>query len=200
MEAMPLFRRRRRSVGTYEAPAPSEPPPLERVLEDGVMIAESSVRMTLRNRIIVDALRDRLDLDRDALAAAAADAFEVIADQEWEAAERSRMRRSMQRVDDPLQDPEHVEHDRESERREGVHRALSSALAERAGQAEALAALVERARLEAWDEIGAFVAGRAEPPDIAPDADYARERGERLATFLALDLMELAAERGVELE
>ncbi|MDM4763377.1 hypothetical protein QT381_10190 [Galbitalea sp. SE-J8] len=198
----PFWRRRRRDLGTYEAPAPVEPPPVERVVDDGVLIAESSVRMTLRNRIVVDALRDRLDLDRDALAEVAAGAFEQLADSEWELGERERARREARRFDDPLPDADAVAEDRENERRETVHRAMSAAFAGRGRDRDALDALVERSRLEAWREIGAFLASRIVPlePEPAPDPDYVRERAERVGAFLALDLAGLAAERGVALE
>jgi hypothetical protein len=170
------------------------------VVEEGVLIAESGVRMTLRNRIIVDALRDRRDFDREALAGVAATALEALADQEWDMAQRSRFGRTA-RLDDPLED--YDEEDRvESERRETIHEAMSRAFAERAKDEEALASLVERSRVEAWVEIGDFLRERVnERVGLSEvDASYERERNERVATFVALDLAGLAHERGVPLE
>jgi hypothetical protein len=187
-----IFRRRRHDVGTYEAPDESPEAPIDRVIEEGVLIAESSVRLMLRNRIVVGALRDRVDLDRDDLARAAAAALLEVADQEWESAQRLGFHPI-----DPFEDPEYSA---ERARRERLRRALSDALAARAEDADALAALVERARVEAWDEIGPYLETHlGEPVMRLDDAHYARDRADRLATFIALDLTELAVERGAEL-
>ncbi|MFT4123668.1 MAG: hypothetical protein QM635_07550 [Microbacteriaceae bacterium] len=200
---MKLFRRKRRNLGRYEPPPPREPPPLERVVEDGVLIAFSSVRMTLRNRIIVDALRERADLDREALAALAGELVEQLAEQEWEAAERLRLRYELRARELYLDDDE-AEAMREDRRRDTVHRALSEALAARADDPVELAALVERSREEAWVEIAAFLQKRAEAQVegvvAVPDPGYAAEREDRIAVFLALDLAALADERGGALE
>lgn len=195
-------RRRGVDVGTYVAPDPVPPAPVERIVEEGVLIGESIVRLTVRNRVIVDALRDRRDLDRAALAGVVAHELENLADQEWESAERIRFRRENRRIDDPWVEAEHVEEDRlESVRRETVHRAMSEAFAAHAADEQVLAALVERSRGEAWNEIGPVLITRAGEAarDVTPDADYVRERGDRIGALLALDLAGLAHERGVEL-
>lgn len=200
---MRWFRRKRGWVelGTYEPPEPTEPAAIESIVADGMLIAESLLRMTLRNHIIVDALRDGRDLNRDALAAAAAQELEALADQEWESAQRVRLRREAQRIDDPLQEDAEFadEYRRESQRRERVHFAMSDAFAARARERDVLDSLVERARVEAWEEIGPVIAARAMEEEPAVDESYAAERAERVAALLALDLTALAAERGVEL-
>lgn len=197
---MRWFRRRRGvDVGTYEPPEPREPAPLERVVEDGVLIGESIVRMTLRNRIIVDALRDRRDLDRAALAGLAARELGALADQEWESAERIRFRREQAARE--LFGDETDEDRAESRRREDVHRAMSAAFAARAEVTEALENLVERARTEAWEEVAPVLFARASEAvrDLVPDARYAQERAERVGALVAFDLAGLALERGVPL-
>ena len=196
---MRWFRRRRGEwLGTYEPPEPRDPAPIEDVVNDGMLIADSVVRMTLRNRIIVDSLRDRRDLDRTALADAAAAELEALADNEWESAQRVRFRREGVRLDDPFPDENTTEYRIESERREKVHIAMSEAFAARATQRDILDALVERARLEAWDEVAPVLAERS-AGERPVDADYAAQRDERIAALLALDLTALAAERGVTL-
>jgi hypothetical protein len=189
---MVWFRRRRRFLGTYVDPGPVEPAPVEQVVREGALISDSVVRMTLRNRIIVDVLRDRRDLDRDELAAAAVRELETLADHEWESAERMRFRR----------DPEAAASDREeSERRERLHRAMSAAFAERAGDEEVIAAIVERAREEAWSEIAAVLADRAGEHALLldRDPDYDTDLPDRLGALVAVDLAGLAEERGVAL-
>lgn len=197
---MRWFRRRRGGwLGTYEPPEPREPAPIESVVDDGMLIAESVLRMTLRNRIIVNALRDRRDIDRDALAALAAAELEQLADNEWESAQRVRFRREGVRVDDPWPDENADEYRRESQRRERVHVAMSEAFAERATQRGILDALVERARQEAWDEVAPVIMQRAVMEEPVADAAYAAEREERVGALVALDLAALADERGVTL-
>jgi len=197
---MRWFRRRRGGwLGTYEPPEPRDPAPIDDVVNDGMLIAESVVRMTLRNRVIVDALRDGRDLDRTALADAAAAELEALADNEWESAQRVRFRREGVRLDDPFPDENADEYRRESERREKVHVAMSTAFAERATRRDILDALVERARLEAWGEIAPVIVERASMDEPVADAAYAAEREERIGALIALDLAELANERGVQL-
>ncbi|MBC7591828.1 MAG: hypothetical protein H7226_12425 [Salinibacterium sp.] len=199
---MRWFRRRREvHVGTYVAPEPVEPPPVDRIAEDGVLIAESVVRMTLRNRIIVDALRDGKDLDRSSLVAIASAELESLADNEWETAERMKLRRESFRVDAPWADDTELvsARQREGQRRESVHRALSKAFADRAAESELLSVLVEQARVEAWDEVAPVLVDRAMIQKPVRTKEYESLRDERLGALLALDLSELAAERGVTL-
>ena len=199
---MRWFRRRREvDVGTYVAPEPIEPPAAGRIAEDGVLIAESVIRMTVRNRIIVDALRDRKDLDRKSLAAIASAEFESLADNEWETAEHMKLRRESFRVDAPWADDDELvsARRREDQRRESVHRALSKAFADRAAESELLSVLVEQARVEAWDEVAPVLVDRAVIQQPARTEEYESLREERLGALLALDLSELAAQRGVTL-
>ena len=199
---MRLFRRRSSvDLGIYKSPAPLKPPPIPRIVEDGMLIAESLMVMTLRNQLIVNVLRDKRDFDEESLFSLATRELESLADNEWETAERLRMRREHTSVDDPwLEDPDiSGDHRRESQRREAVHRAMSDAFAARASDRDVLSALVERSRTGAWDEIATVLMDRATVDEPARDADYAAHRMERLAALLALDLSELAAERGVSL-
>ena len=197
---MRWFRRRRGGwLGTYEPPEPRDPAPIEDVIDDGMLIAESVLRMTLRNRIIVDSLRDGRNLDRSALAAVAAAELEALADNEWESAQRVRFRREGVRLDDPFPDENTDEYRRESERREKVHLAMSEAFAARAAQPDILESLVERARREAWDEVAPVIVERAAMEEPVADEEYLAQRDERMAALLALDLTALAVERGVDL-
>ena len=192
-------RRSRLDLGTFVAPPPVEPPPVERIVADGSLIGESVVRLALRNRMIVGALRDQSDLDVAALAAVASREFERLADQEWESAERVRLRRSVR--GSSLDVPEDPDRRRESERRESVYRAMSDAFAARATDEQMLAAIVDQARAEAWAEIGTVLLERAGERAFVLERDpgYDAERADRLGMLLALDLTRLAQERGVDL-
>ena len=57
--------RRRRPLRRYEPPSEFVAPPLEDLVEEGLMIALAGVRMTVKNRILVHTLRDGVDLDLD---------------------------------------------------------------------------------------------------------------------------------------
>ncbi len=204
MGGMRRFRRAGRvDVGTYEAPAPVEPAPIDRIVDEGVLIAESLVRMKIRNRVIVDALRDRKDLKRAKLAARAAKHLLKLAANELATAERVRARRDDRDVSDPLQDDQGYDDDglRESKRRETVHLALADGLTARAHDRAALRSLIEVARQEAWRDVAPVLESRA--TDAARvylvDSRYAAERDDRIAAFIALDLAGLAAERGYSL-
>jgi hypothetical protein len=201
---MPWFRRRRGvNVGTYEAPDPIEPPPVERIVAEGVIIADSVVRLKLRNRVIVAALRDRENFRRAELVAQASKQLRALASNELETAERVRRRRDDRFVEGPLLDDPEFDEDglRESRRRESVHRALAEALHLHAHDFAALEEVVEQARTQAWLEVGPVIAKRASDTAVRfiPDAHYETQRSERIAALIALDLADLAAERGYSL-
>jgi hypothetical protein len=200
---MRWFRRQRFDLGKYVAPEPVAPAPTEQIVAEGALIGESVVRMALRNRVIVTALRDRSDLDVDALAALAATEFDTLAEQEWASAERIRLRRSVRPEESILdRNPDRESaRDAESLRREGVYRGLSDAFAARAADADALGAIIERARGEAWSEVAGVIVERAGERALVLDRDprYDQERAERISAFIALDLVSLAHEHGVEL-
>ena len=194
-----FLRRNRLDLGRYVAPEPVAPAPTEQIVAEGSLIGDSVVRLALRNRVIVDALRERRDLDLGALARAAAHEFERLADQEWESAERIRLRRSV--TGSRADVPDDVDYLRESERREHVHRAMSDAFAARATDDVTVTAIVEQARAEAWSEIGPVLVERAGDRALTVDRDprYEAERADRIGALLALDLTRLAQERGVDL-
>ncbi|TPW78370.1 hypothetical protein [Schumannella sp. 10F1B-5-1] len=188
---MGLFRRRRRvDVGRYE-PTPTEIAPLERVVDEGVLITETAVRMSVKNAVILSALRDRLDLDRASLAAHAADELRAAADREVAAMERVRDavaqaagKPKPRYVGDGAGRGEAI--DAASER---VRPVLVARLRELADDPEHLDELVERARADAWAEIATSFERRAEALTTIEQRDDDEERrAERLAEFLARDL------------
>lgn len=174
-------------VGRFAPPPAAAPVPLERLIEEGMLIADQALRMTLKNAIIVAALRDRTDLDRDALATLAIERATELA-----AAERASAARDRGESGDAPR------------KREKVRTGLAAELEALSADPERLAAMVERARLAAWEEIADPLADRAaaelEAERALAEQIDPRDRAERLAAFLALDLSELAAERGVDLE
>ena len=201
---MGVFGRKRRvDLGTYVEPEPEQHAPVAQVVEEGALIGESVVRMALRNRVIVDALRERKDVDRDALARLAAGELETLASHERESADRVRTRRERQQAADATRkrsalDPDDID---ESHRREELHRRMADAFAERSTDVARLADIVERSLTDAWSEIGPVFLERAGERSLVADRDpqYEQQRDDRVGDLLALDLAALAKQRGVAL-
>ena len=196
-------RKSRVDLGTYVNPEPEEHAPVERVVHEGALIGDSVVRMAVRNRVIVDALREHKDVDRAALAVFAARELETLATHERESADRVLQRRRAQLADDANRKKSQLDPDdiAESQRRENLHRAMADAFAERSTDAKVLAALVESSLDDAWSEVGPVVIERAGEHSLVLDRDerYEQERTDRMSDLLEVDLAALARERGVDL-
>jgi hypothetical protein len=201
---MGVFGRKRRvDLGTYVEPEPEEHAPVAQVVAEGALIGESVVRLAVRNRVIVDALRERKDVDRVALAGFAARELETLSRHERESADRVQSRRERQIAADAGRkrsalDPDDIA---ESRRREDLHRRMADAFADRSADAGRLADIVERSLHDAWTEIGPVFIERAGERSLVIDRDpqYEQERVDRVGALLAVDLASLAQQRGVEL-
>lgn len=186
MGAMALFRRRapRRIIGRYKAPPTLPAPSVEHLVDESRMVAHSAARMAVKNRLIMDAAGRRLDFDASALRGFARETLEQLAQQQRAAAE--------------------YEADREggSGRRGAVLRGLADALEADAHDRDVLDSLVDDAREAAWDELSASLRSRmrAGVGGHRRDPDYEIDRVDRVAAFLALDLADLAYDRGVDLD
>lgn len=167
------------------------------------MIAHSAVRMALKNRIIIDVLRDRLDFDPERVSAVARQQLAELAEQESSTAERLRRGHEEDAAPEELLPGERARDPLRSEkaRRGTIVEQLGRSLRADIDDDDVVAELVERSRQDAWDEIQSSVRRRAAlVVPYEPDARYAAQRAERLATLVAMDLAGLAAERGVPLE
>ena len=196
-----LRKRKDLGLGTYVAPESVDPPLAERVASEGLAIAESAIRLAIRNRIIVDSLRDRQGFDTAPLLAWAAAEFETLADREAEAADRLRDRHDWPANESPW--PEHADdidaQRRELSWREDARRATAAAFRAAAGDDRRLITMVERARIEAWEDVAGVLIERVDAASYRPDPAYETERSTRMAELVALDLSALAIERGVPL-
>ena len=197
-----LRKRSRVDLGTYVPPEPVEQAPADRVAEEGVAIAEAVVRLSMRNRIIVDSLRDRRGFETGPLLDWAAAEFRALAVREEDAADRIRERRDWSPVDSPLvEGADGVDAQRrELQWRESARRATAAAFLALAEDQRRLVDLVEMARIEAWEEVAAVIIERTDATGHRADAEYAAERSNRMAELVALDLSALAIERGSPLE
>jgi len=167
-----LFRRRPRlNLGKFRAPEPIEPAPIERIVEEGVLIARNAVRMAVKNRIIVDAARDHLDFDDGALAGFVHVEFDQLAEQTEHLLEVSR-----------------------TERNREVQKGLAEGLRHASMDGELISNIIDEARELAWSEIGtAIVAKLREAYLPMEDPKYQAQRARRLREFRNINFAELEA-------
>ena len=170
---MGIFRRTKRvNLGKYVAPEPVPPAPIERVVDEGLMIATTAVRMSVKNHLIVDAIRDSLDYDAGALADVARAELEKLARQNVDAAREQREARNIH-----------------------IHRGLADALRALADDDDAVSGIVEKSREEAWREVSGVVSTVLAARSVdSRDPDYEAERDERLRELLSVDLAKLELE------
>ncbi|TBN56509.1 hypothetical protein EYE40_03335 [Glaciihabitans arcticus] len=167
---MALFKRRSRvNLGKFVAPEPVEPAPVERVVEEGILISHTAVRMQVRNHLIVSAIRDDSSYDPDELAEFARAEFESLAAQNVLLAREQLTGRNI-----------------------SIYRGLANAQRELAEDDAAIAKIVEQSRQEAWQEISGAVATTLAARAVdSRDPDYAAERESRIADLLTVDFVKL---------
>lgn len=191
-------RRGRVDVGRYEAPDPVTPPPVEEIAEEGLLIAASAVRMAVKNRQIVRALRDRDDYSEKAAVKAAREVFTALAREKRDevarlddiiAYARDRPGRALHQTDYRKGDAELLE------RREQVSDILADKLDELAEDDEYLRRIVVAARDAAWEEIGSSIQAQlARRPELeARSREYREHRDQRIRELIKVDLPLLEA-------
>jgi hypothetical protein len=191
-------RRGRVDVGKYEAPEPVAPLPVEEIAEEGVLIAASAVRMAVKNRQIVRALRDHDDYSETAAMKAAREVFRQLAREKRDEADRlddiieyarERPGRALHQTDYRRGDAERLQ------RRERVSDILADRLDELAEDDDYLRGIVVAARDSAWDEIGASIQAQlSRRPELeAHTREYREHRDARLREFVNVDLALLDA-------
>ena len=203
MEAMTFFRRRPRGqldLGHYTAPAAEPAVPVQRVVDEGLLVALSGVRLAVKNRMIVAALRDGLDYDHADYAAFATDRIVEVADHEESAATQLRRRIDLAAL--PSDDSDRIEYERRALIRSELARALMAVTEDQ----EALGAIIDASRHAALDDVATTLGQRAVGPSAStdehylPGPDYETEKDDRVAALIVLDLALLAVERGTSLD
>jgi hypothetical protein len=196
---VPLFKRRgHRAVdlGTFKPlPAP-ELAPIDRVVAEGVLIAESTVRMAIKNTLLVSALRDDRHFDPERLRTAAHQEFVTLAEQNDASAlrfEREQKYAESDRLVQHYLDDRPVVETPEHQRRPEVFHAMAEALRAAADDPERIGRVVETARSDAWSELAREVTMRlaATSADISADPAYQRKRPKRIEALIKVDLAAL---------
>jgi histone H3/H4 len=183
--------RRRVWVGKFHEPAVRPLAPIGAVVSDGLVISLAAVRLSVKNHIIITALRDHDDFDLDALARFARREVIRLADESSETAARIEM------GVDPLAEPPFGEREvtrvaREaSDRRPRVERELSKALRAAANDEAVISEVVCEAQDSASTELRRAVTSKLVAQQFDADPHYDRERATRIRTFVAIDLAEL---------
>ena len=178
------------------APGPTTPS-TARIVDEGMLIALSAVRMALKNRIIVGALRDHSDYDVEQYAAFARQELHEVARQNDEDSTRvERLGSYLSRTTGSGKGRE-LENKRRDVVRLGRRRTLHDHVAERlreiADDDERVAAIVEKARADALQEINDALAARLLAQKVDPrQPGYAAARAERMRAVGAIDLAGLA--------
>ena len=204
---MRWFRRRRKPVAPVmrpfdesqlQSPAPTT---LDHALDEGMMIAEYSARMTVKNRIVVDAIQTDSVFDTNRYLPVAAAALRELADESDVAGARIAEERGFALALDGQ--GEHI-HDYRAvdnvnlRRRERLSEELAQALRRRADDEAGLLGLVETARDDAWHEIGSAIEASLDAFSgvEATKEEYERERPARLNLLIRRDLARLEEEHG----
>jgi hypothetical protein len=181
-----------------ESPAPTT---LDHALDEGIMIAEYSARMTVKNRIVVDAIRTESGFTVERYLPVAADALRELAAESDDAVARIAEEREfavdLEGQGEHIHDYRAVD-DLNLRRRERVAEELARSLRDRADDDELLRGLVETSRDDAWHEIGSAIEASLDAFSgvEATKEDYEREKPARLNLLIRRDLARLADERG----
>lgn len=161
---------------------------VRRTVDEGLLIALAAVRMAVKNRIIVGALRDSLHYDAAIYVRLAYDEIELLARQNDSLGARAReqLRNAEAR---PGEICVHEIEVRRLRMLDAVYSEMAMALRAIVVQDDALPSLVESARRDAWDEVGGtWLSQLHVPSDPQRDALYQRERSGRLQELVYIDL------------
>jgi len=186
-----MFRRRRADVGVFEPPPTRPLTPAQQVIADALAISFHAVKMTVKNQLIVNALRDERPFDHAALTDAARDEYRRLA-----AASRStaaRLQERLRREDADDEDWEFpggksVEIGQEQRRGPTILNSVAAAMEAASRESETLDRVVSDAKAAAWDEIGGALAQRLVAAQVVDDPDYLAKREERIQAFIREEL------------
>lgn len=193
-----------RWVATGEPIEPLPTGDIDAAVADGLSIARFSAVLELKNRLIVAALRDDVNFDPETASVLAREVLDALArEQDGNVDHADDL---IERLDDGYADEGAARHEHDYkardtgllEARRRVYREVAAGIRADAADPDALATLIESARSRAWDEIGREIEARLDATrttQIVVDADYLRQRGERMRRLREFDLWELADSR-----
>lgn len=174
--------------------------PVEEIVEQGLLVADVAVRMTVKNAIIMNALKDHADYDKDQIIGMVRDSLNELA------VERERDARHIARVRGEVRnsgrsswsETEYGSGDsRTLKHRQEVYEQVAAELRDRTGDDEYLRSTADRAHELAWEEIGNSLKDRAMHPYYSGgrDEEYRSNRDDRIQQLIEKDLTSLIKEQ-----
>lgn len=198
MAIFDFFRRKRRDAERSQSRKVLAP--VDEIAEQGVLVATVAVRLSVKNDIIMNALAKRMDFSEERIRELVHEHTVALADERDDDVQRlelvsknlGRFGRGGYGADDYSRgDAATIAHRLE------VYRVVAQTLRSMSEDDTYLSTTAERARSEAWAEIGDSLAKRAEHPYYSggKNETYQRERTFRIQQLIEKDLTELARSR-----
>ncbi len=170
--------------------------PVEEIVEQGLLVADVAVRMTVKNAIIMNALKRHVDYNAGQIREMVRSATEDLAlERERDAKHISRMRGEIRDTGRSSWSESDYSNDdnRTLRHRQEVYERVAEELRARLANEEYLRDTAERAMAMAWDEIGDSLKERATHPYYSGGAseEYRNAREERIQQLIEKDLTAL---------
>nr|WP_245189997.1 asparagine synthase [Leucobacter exalbidus] len=177
--------------------------PVEEIVEQGLLVADVAVRMTVKNTIIMNALKRNVDYDATQINTMVHDSCVDLAE------ERERDARHIARMRNEIRDTGRSswsesdygnDDNRTLRHRQEVYEQVAEELHKRASDPTYLEETAERARQAAWHEIGGSLADRATQPYYSGNYndEYGSERDSRIQQLIEKDLTSLIREQAAK--
>lgn len=174
--------------------------PVEEIVEQGLLVADVAVRMTVKNEIIMNALKRHADYDeaqiREMVRQATAD---LAKERERDALHIARMRNEIRDTGRSSWSESDYGNDdnRTLRHRQEVYERVAEELESRASDDAYLSETAERARAMAWHEIGDSLKERATHPYYSGGAseEYREAREGRIQQLIEKDLTALVQQQ-----
>lgn len=195
-----LFGKRKRKKTTKKRSSRRLPErilaPVDEIVEQGQLVANVAVRMSVKNTIIMNALRRDIDYDAEEINAMVVEKLEELS------AERIKDANHIKRIRDEVrkhgrsawQETEYGNDDlRTLKHRQEVYESLASNLKAEAEDQDFVKATANVALTQAWEEIGDSLKDRAGHPYYGGGGtkEYKRERESRIQELIDGELQEL---------
>lgn len=175
--------------------------PVADIVEQGLLVADVAVRMSVKNTIIMNALKRKVDYDEQEIVDMVRDSItELALERERDARHIEQMRKEIRKTGrSSWSDSEYGDGDNRTLRhRQEVYEGVAVELRARATDPEYLKITTARAREAAWHEIGDSLKERATHPYYSGGAseEYQAARDERIELLISRDLTELIRQQG----
>ena len=174
--------------------------PVEEIVEQGLLVADVAVRMTVKNEIIMNALKRHADYDEAQIREMVRQATEDLAkERERDALHIARMRSEIRDTGHSSWSESDYGNDdnRTLRHRQEVYEKVAEELQTRANDVDYLSDTAERARSMAWHEIGDSLKERATHPYYSGGAseEYQAARESRIQQLIEKDLTALVQQQ-----